>query len=442
MKRKILTLLKQWKNKKDRKPLILKGVRQVGKTYVLKEFGSTCFPKYHYVNFEKEPALESLFQQNLDPKRIINELSFHLDTTINIQQDLIIFDEIQACPKALTSLKYFQEEMPELALCAAGSLLGIHLNSESFPVGKTDFMNLYPMDFEEFLLAMDDEKSVNFLDNISLNSTIPELIHQHLWGQLKEYLIVGGLPEVVSVFRENKQNLFDAFQKVRSKQEALVSAYYADIAKHSGKVNAMHIDRVWQDVPHQLARSQDDSVRKFKFQGIIPGINRYSRLVNVIDWLEGAGLVIKVQVAHSAQLPLAAYTKENAFKLFLFDIGILGAMSNLSPKTIFEHNYGTYKGYFVENFVAQEFLATVQKQLYSWQEGTDEIEFLREIDGAILPIEVKSGIVTKVKSLKVFAKKYSPLYLTIMSANNLYVDPVIGIYRYPLYLAGKFPLRN
>lgn len=442
MNRDLLSHLLQWKIKKDRKPLILKGARQVGKTFLLKAFGSEYFPQCHYINFEKDLALEKLFERNLDPKRIIDELSFYLDHPINIQQDLVIFDEIQACPKALTSLKYFYEDMPALALCAAGSLLGIHLNSGSFPVGKTDFMYMHPLTFTEFLSGIGDEKSAFFIKNISTQTTISDLIHQHLWDRFKLYLIVGGLPEIVDTYRQHQDNVYQALQTVRTKQHELINGYYADIAKHSGKVNAMHVDRIWQSIPSQLARTENGSATKFKFKGVISGIDRYSRLANVIDWLEGAGLIIKVQIAHSAQLPLTAYTKENAFKLFLFDVGILGAMSDLSPKTIFDYDYGTYKGYFAENFVAQEFLTASEKPLYGWQEGTAEVEFLREIHGDIIPIEVKSGWVTQTKSLKVFAQKYRPKFQTIMSANHLFIDKKHHIYRYPLYLAGQFPLSN
>jgi predicted AAA+ superfamily ATPase len=442
MKRKIYPSLIHWKNKIDRKPLILQGARQVGKTYLLKTFGAEHFSKVHYLNFEKNFDLEKLFERNLDPTRIINELSFYLDNPINIKDDLVIFDEIQSCPKALTSLKYFQEELPQLALCSAGSLLGVHLNAGSFPVGKIDFIDMYPMTFSEFLLGIGDEKSATLLENISAQSEIPDLVHTHLWDRLKLYFITGGLPEVVSIFNQHQNDLYNALQFVRVKQNDLIQAYYADIAKHSGKVNAMHVARMWQSVSQQLARTEDGSAHKFKFKDIIPGVNRYSRLVNVIDWLEGAGFIIKIPIINRAELPLAAYTKENAFKLLIFDIGILGAMCDLSPKAILDYNYGTYKGYFAENFVAQEFLAAGTKHLYSWQEGVAEVEFIREIDEAILPIEVKSGWVTRTKSIKAFSQKYQPPYQTIFSANNLYIDTAHHIHRYPLYLASQFPLKD
>lgn len=442
MKRGLISALIEWKTKSGRKPLILEGTRQVGKTYLLKDFGQKHFPQFHYLNFEKDADLEKLFNPNLDPKRIITELSFHLKISIDIERDLIIFDEIQACPKALTSLKYFQEELPQLALCAAGSLLGIHLNAGSFPVGKVDLLNLYPLNFEEFLQGIGDERALAVLQNINVNTEFSDIVHDHLWQQLKLYFVIGGLPEVITTYIQYQENLFQALEKVRLKQDILINNYYADIAKHSGKINAMHIDRLWRSIPQQLARTKDGSIEKFKFKDIIPGIERYNRLANVIDWLEGAGLIIKSHIAYSAQLPLTGYTKENSFKLMMFDVGILGAMSDLPPKTILDYDYGTYKGYFAENFVAEEFLANNVKNLYSWQEKNSELEFLRVIDGNILPIEIKSGNVTHAKSLKAFAEKYHPKYTTIMSANKLYIDKKLHNHCYPLYLAGRFPLKG
>ncbi len=432
--------LSRWKGGKHRKPLLLLGVRQVGKTYILKEFAASHFPSYHYVNFEKEPGLNRLFKPDLNPKRIIDELSFHLGQPINIAEDLVIFDEIQACPKALTSLKYFQEDLPKLRICGAGSLLGIHLAPTSFPVGKVSMLTLCPMSFEEFLMADEDNKSVEILRKLTLSGTIPEIIHEHLWNQMKRYFVVGGMPEAVSTYCENKDNLFVAFSLVREKQDHLITAYYADMAKHSGKINAMHIDRVFRSVPTQLEKEQDGSAGKFRFKGVIPGVSHYQRLASAIDWLVAAGLVIKVNIVNSGNLPFKAHSKENIFKLLLFDIGILGAMCHLSPKVILDYNYGSYKGYFVENFVAQAFYCSGPQELFCWNEKTAEVEFLREIEGQIIPIEVKSGSTTKTKSLKVFSEKYHPIYRVILSGKSFHIDEKNGLHFYPLYLADRFPL--
>jgi len=438
MRRTYLDKLIDWKSKSDRKPLILKGVRQVGKTYLLQHFGKEYFPISHYLNFEKDSRLLKIFEQDLDPKRIISEIELYLSRKINIREDLVIFDEIQVCPRALTSLKYFQEEMPELALTSAGSLLGIYLGPVSFPVGKVDTLTLHPMSFEEFLLAIDEKMASDFLSQVTIETKIPEILHDILWEKLKLYFIVGGLPEVVSTFCSNPSSLYEALEKVRSKQVDIINAYYADIAKHSGKENAMHIERIFRAITIQLAQEQDGNAKKFSFKGVIPGVDRYSRLAGPIDWLQACGLIIKVPICHSAQLPLSAYTKENTFKLYIFDVGILGAMSNLAPKVIYDYDYGSFKGYFAENFIAQEFLYAGARTLYGWSEKNSELEFLQEVEGAIIPIEVKSGWVTQAKSLKVFRERYHPPYSFIFSAKNLSVSDSKELVRCPHYLANQF----
>jgi len=440
MKRLILQNLQEWKKKKNRKPLILKGVRQTGKTYILRKFGASDFSKAHYINFELNGKAATLFNKDFDPKRILNELSFLLDTSIDKNQDLVIFDEIQACPNALTSLKYFAEELPELALCCAGSLLGLHLGDTSFPVGKVDFFHMRPMCFAEFLAANQDHKALNFLNTCTSQDSMSEIIHEHLWQQFKIYLVTGGLPEVVQTYIENKDNLYNALEQVRKKQSEIIYGYYADIAKHSGKVNAMHIERTWAAIPNQLARSQDGSAKRFQFKEIIPGVDRYQRLAHVFSWLQSAELIIKVPIVEHVELPLMAYTEENRFKLYLFDVGILGALSDLSPKVILDYNYGTYKGYFAENFIAQEFIAAGKVNLYSWQEDRSEIEFIYPLENQILPIEVKSGWVTRSQSLNKYANKYHPPFRVTFSAKELYVDLKHHYQNYPLYMAYWFPL--
>ena len=439
MQRKMMNRLVEWKQEIPRKPLLLKGVRQVGKTHLLKEFGRLHFPKCHYFNFEKEPRLAKIFEPDLVPRRILSELSFYLDQPINIEKDLVIFDEIQELPPALTSLKYFQEECSELHLCCAGSLLGLHLSPGSFPVGKVTFETLRPMSFEEFLIANHD-KALPTLQKLTSKDKISEMMHEHLWDQLKRYFVVGGLPEVVATYCEHKDDLFDAFSRVRKKQDDLLNSYYADIAKHSGKVNAMHIDRVFRSVPAQLSQVQDGSVTRFKFRGIVPGVTHYDRLAGAIDWLEATGLAIKVHIVNTGHLPFKGHSKENIFKLLLFDVGILGSMDGLPPKVILDSSYGSYKGYFAENFVAQELICSGKETLFSWQNQKAEVEFLLEIDGQAVPIEVKSGSVTKAKSLKIFSEKYKPPYQVIFSGRPMDIAPGRNKHYYPLYLAGWFPL--
>lgn len=417
------------------------GARQVGKTYILRQFGKESFPSAHYINFEEDENLFTIFQKNLNPKRILQELSFYLNSSINPEKDLLIFDEIQACPRALTSLKYFQEEMPGCAICSAGSLLGLQLGETSFPVGKVESLQMFPMSFEEFLEGSGEIRHSKFLRNLGADESIPEVVHSHLWECLRNYFIVGGLPEVIQTFADHKEDLFSALGLVRQRQTNLIRDYIADIAKHSGKQNAMHIERLWKNIPAQLAREQNASAPKFRFKGVVPGIKAYSRLAGAIDWLLAAGFIIKVHIVNSGKLPFSAYKAESRFKLLCFDVGILGAISQLPPKTIRDYDYGTYKGYFAENFIAQEFRYAGVDQLYSWKEKTAEVEFLREVNGDVFPVEVKSGFVTQAKSLKVFALKYTPEYRTIMSARNLHIDRSNKIHHYPLYLAGRFPLK-
>ncbi len=437
MKRHLMTHLLRWRDNLRRKPLILRGVRQTGKSYLLEAFGQEFFRKYYVINFEKEAWARALFEGDLDPRYIINELRFALKADINITQDLVIFDEIQACPRALTSLKYFCEDLPELALCCAGSLLGLHLNESSYPVGKVDMMHLHPMTFSEFLTGIGDDYAAEYFNNITLHSKISEPMHQQLWERLKHYFVTGGLPEIINIFSEDPIDLYRTTKNVRHKQEELINAYYADIAKHAGKVNAMHIDRTWRAVPNQLFANQDRSTGRFRFKGIIPNVERYSQLVNVIDWLTSAELINKIPIIGSVQLPLGVYSKENIFKVFMFDIGILGSMGALAPQTLLDYKFGTYKGYFAENFVAQQLAVKNYKKIYSWQEDRSEIEFLLDHEGEIIPIEVKSGAVVHAKSLRKYIDKYHPKKSIIFSGNNMQVNPRLNIYHFPLYLAEK-----
>lgn len=441
MKRQIIKKLNAWKTSKLRNPLIVKGARQVGKTYILKEFGRTAFPNYLYVNFEEDEQLEKIFAKDLNPNRILNELRFHLNRDLDIPTDLLIFDEIQSSPRALTSLKYFSEELPQLAICCAGSLLGLQLGAGSFPVGKVDFLEMYPMSFDEFLLGTGEKRAYEFLENCTLETEIPEIVHSRLWELFKIYLVTGGLPGVVNVFNEHKKDLYQAMQAVRNKQNNLILGYEADMAKHCGKQNSMHISRLWRNIPTQLAREQDGSSSKFKFKDVIPGIRGYSQLEGIIDWLHTAGLIIKTYIVKKPRLPLTAFSAENQFKLFFFDTGILGAISKLPPKTILDYQFGTYKGYLAENFAAQQFLDAGADGLFSWKEVTSEVAFLREIEGKLIPIEIKSGWVTQAKSLNIFAQKYAPDYRVIMSAKRLSIDYNRNVHRYPLYLASRFPLK-
>lgn len=442
MKRNILKKLEAWRVSKLRKPLLLQGARQVGKTYSLKEFGKASFHHVHYVNFEQDERFCSAFDGRLDPQSIINNLSLLLGLPIHTANDLLILDEIQQCPRALTSLKYFDENMPDLAVCAAGSLLGVHLGECSFPVGKIDELHLYPMTFQEFLHAGPDDILCHAFESIQELCPLTTVLHQRLWDEFKLYLVTGGLPEVVATFFGMRENFFEAVQAARRIQNRLVAEYIADMAKHCGKQSAMHIERLWRNIPAQLGRDQSGSAQKFVFKNVLPGIQGYERMTGTIDWLEAAGLLIRLPIANCGQLPFSAYTKENFFKLFIFDIGLLGALSQLPAKAILDYQFGTYKGYYAENAIAQAFKASDRDNIACWREGTAEIEFILDVDGEVVPVEVKSGWVTQAKSLKSFADKYKPRQSVVFSGRHAGVDTKLGRCYYPLYLADKFPLKG
>jgi len=414
--------LVEWKRKPNRKPLILRGARQVGKTYLLKEFGQKEFPNVFVLNFEESPQAIKIFDKDLNPTRILNEIQLFLDKPIHPDTDLLIFDEIQRSPNALMSLKYFYEKMPELAVCAAGSLLGIGLSGDSFPVGKVTFLDLYPMNYKEFLLGTGNERLLNYINGHSFSEPLPEWVHDRAWELWKHYLITGGLPEVVDAYRQYKDNFYTGFQKAREVQNDLLNTYMADIAKHSGEMNAIHIERLWRNVPAQLARTQDESAPKFKFKDAVPGFRGFEQLSLPMNWLEKAGLILKTYIIQNIESPLSGQVTENRFKLYMFDVGLLGAMNRLSPAILYNMEFGRYKGYIAENFVAQELVSTGYKNLFCWEGRTSEIEFLIDTEKGIIPLEVKSGINTKAKSLKVFEDRYHPEKSIILSSRNLQIN--------------------
>jgi predicted AAA+ superfamily ATPase len=436
--RNITASLLDWKQSAGRKPLVLRGARQVGKSYALEQFGQTHFAQYHVVNFQENPSVHGLFDKALSPADILQGLEFALDRSINTERDLLIFDEIQDCPRALTSLKYFCEQMPQLALCCAGSLLGVVQGRSPFPVGKVNFLDLYPLSFQEFLGALDEQRALSYLQGLHQGSHIPAPLHEQLLDLLKEYWIVGGMPEVVDTYRHQRTQRKAAFANVRARQQDLLDAYVRDFAKYAESARADRILAVLNNLPAQLAREN----KKFQPSKVISG-GRYANLQSAIDWLSGAGLVIKVPIANAAELPFSAFTQENRFKLYFFDTGLLGALARLSPATLYTGNdlFATFKGAFCENYVAQELHQATGQPLVSWANNTAEIEFILEKAGHILPIEVKSGASGKLKSLNVFMQKYpATLYRTRLSTRPLEINQAAAMHSYPLYLAGQFPL--
>ncbi len=438
MKRDFEEVLIEWKQQKQRKPLLVQGARQVGKTYTLEKFGREYYSNYVTLDFAKNSDLNRMFEPNLDPKRILQDIELYFGMDIQIENTLIIFDEIQLCPNALTSLKYFYQDFPEIHICASGSLLGVGLSVANFPVGKVQREFLYPMSFFEFLNGIGETRLLHTLQAVEQKTEISGIVHQKASELLNEYLIVGGLPEVVAVYAENRNKLIIAYSLVRKLQNELILSYMDDISKHAGKLKAVRIAALFGNIPDQLAKENKVS-RKFTFKGVLPKNSNYSNLEGPIEWLSHAGLIHRVPICNRAQLPLSAYTKANAFVLYLFDVGILGAMLKLDPVVLRDFSFGQFKGFLAENFVLQEFMTTDCKPIYSWRENTAEIEFLISIGSEIIPVEVKAGVNTKAKSLRVFKEKYNPASSLLLSG-KIKKQTKDGNLRLPLYLASLFPL--
>ena len=395
----------RWKLKKGRKPLLLKGARQVGKTWLIEEFGQNEFKTIHSFNFQEDKGLSSIFKHFLNPFNIIKSLELSYSIKINTSTDLIFFDEIQECPEAITSLKFFSEKAPDIPICCAGSHIGVTRIKTSFPVGKIDALILHPMNFQEFL----HNNHYDLLELFKKSKPIPEILHNKLLELLKVYFAIGGMPEPNKIYNNKRELNQEIFREIRDIQNQIITGYQSDFAKHAGKVNANHINRVFENIPMQIMKNTDFSVSRYKFKGVIPGYSKYSQLIGPIEWLIKAGLCQPIHVVEHPTIPLKAHRKENIFKLMLLDIGLLNAMNNLSLKNILQQDFGSYKGYLAENFTAQELISHGHSDLYSWVGRTSEVEFLLQIENSVIPLEVKSGNrVSRTKSLDTYINKYSP----------------------------------
>jgi predicted AAA+ superfamily ATPase len=429
MQRDIYQDLQQWKESKRRKPLIINGARQVGKTYALKQFGKQAYQKVAYLNFEKDEKIANYFNGSLDPKELIKTLTIHTGVEIEPENTLIILDEIQECPKALNSLKYFCEEANTYHVASAGSLLGVKISrAKGFPVGKVNFLHLYPLTFFEFLSATNHGKLREFLESYSTYDSLPTPLHDQLVNLLKLYLYIGGMPEVVYEYAQN-ENL----NTVRDIQLEILDSYERDFAKHAPANEVMKITTVWKQVHRQLAKEN----KKFIFSAIRQSA-RGRDYEEAIQWLVDAGLVYKSYLVETPKFPLSAYADSNTFKLFLVDVGLLGAQSHLSTHAVIEGDllFTEFKGALTENFVAQELIASKKSALYYWaSSGTAEVDFLIESDHRINPLEVKAGSSSKKKSLLVYGEKYAPTQLSRATLMNLKHDG--NIYNYPLYMVSR-----
>lgn len=432
MNRDIYKLLEEWKQSARRKPLVLNGARQVGKTYSLKHFSKTSYKNMAYLNFEKDEKLGQYFEGTLDPKQLIKILSIHTEVEIEPHYTLLILDEIQECPKALNSLKYFCEEANEYHVVAAGSLLGVKTaGGKGFPVGKVNFLHMYPLTFFEFIAALGQEKTRDFLEEYSTYEPIPNPMHEKLIQLLKLYFFIGGMPEAVAEYAKEEK-----LHVVREIHLEILNAYEKDFAKHAPTHEIMKITTIWKQVHRQLAKEN----KKFIFAAIRKSA-RGRDYEEAIQWLSDAGLIHKSYLVQSPKFPLSAYANNNIFKIFLSDVGLLGAQSNLSARTIIDGNllFAEFKGALTENYVAQELMATKRAEPYYWtSEATAEVDFLMEEGHEIYPLEVKAGESQKKKSLLVYNQKYAPSKLIRATAMNVKHDG--NIYNYPLYLISRFPL--
>ncbi|MFZ3272900.1 MAG: ATP-binding protein [Lutibacter sp.] len=401
MKRTKLAELIAWKKGKSRKPLIIRGARQVGKTWLMKEFGNTQYAQTVYVNFEKNKRLKTLFTDDFDIKRIIVALQAESGLTIDAENTLLIFDEIQAVPEAITALKYFCEDAPEYHIVAAGSLLGVALHAHiSFPVGKVAFMDLYPLTYLEFLGAIGENALVEMLH--SADWILITAYKTKFMERLRQYYYVGGMPEAVLKFSENNN-----FKEVRAIQKQILEAYEQDFSKHAPLEIVPRIRMIWNSIPAQLAKEH----RKFIY-GLIKEGSRAKDYELAISWLIDCGQVTKVCRATKPAIPLKAYEDRSAFKLFLVDVGLLAAMGNIDAKTLLEGNaiFSEFKGALTEQYVFQQMNSTNAYVIYYWsaERSSAEIDFLVQYNSFIVPIEVKAEENLQAKSLKVFTEKFSP----------------------------------
>ena len=397
MKRNAIKELYEWKENNDRKPLVILGARQVGKTWLMKEFGKEAYKKCAYVNFEDNDDLCGMFEHDFDIQRIIANLQWATDVTID-EDTLIILDEIQEAPRGITALKYFQEKAPQYHVIAAGSLLGIAMHkNDSFPVGKVDFMHLYPLSFYEFLNAIGEKKMVDLLQ--AKDWTMLTMVRAKFEERLRQYYFVGGMPAAVLAFVNDGD-----LNKVRTIQKSIIEAYERDFSKHAPAIEVPRIRMVWHSIPSQLSKEN----RKFIY-GMIKEGARAKDFELAIEWLKDAGLIYKVNRCKKAQLPLAAYEDFSAFKMFLSDIGLMGAMSNIPVQSLLNGNmlFSDFKGALTEQFVLQQMKTNQSLSIYYWSADNSrgEIDFLVQQEEKVIPIEVKAEENLQAKSLRMFVER-------------------------------------
>jgi len=430
MYRNLLESLKEWKMKKGRLPLILKGARQVGKTWLLTEFGKTCFEDVLYINFENTPNLNEIFDGIIEPQRIIDMLGALNGKKIIPEKTLLIFDEVQEVPRALTALKYFAEGAPEYPICCAGSLLGVALHKgTSFPVGKVEFLTLQSLTYKEFLEANNEQELVNFIEKTDIVA-FPQPFVDKLTDYLKLYFVIGGMPAAVNAWLEHRD-----FAKVEEKQLAILDTYQQDFSKHAPSATVPKLRYLWNSIPSQLAKEN----KKFVY-GLVKEGARAREYEDALLWLLDSGLIRKVGRITKGALPLKAYEDLKAFKLYHLDIGLLRVMSELSPKAITEslRIFEEFKGSLTEQFVLQELSShTSIRNIYYWtSDATAEVDFVFSDGLDVFPLEVKASENLQARSLKVYREKYDTKIAIRSSLSNLRFDE--GLLNIPLYAFFNF----
>lgn len=413
MYRKIMIFLEAWKNSVHRKPLILQGARQVGKTYSILEFGRTHYENVAYFNFETNPKLNETFEENISPDYLIPILSHIAGQTIVKEKTLIVFDEIQLCERALTSLKYFCENAPDYHIIVAGSLLGVAVNRAkfSFPVGKVDMKTLYPMDMEEFMLALGENDLVEQIKKcFQTNTPLPSALHDASMQLYRQYLVVGGMPECVMHFAETKDYIL-----VRHTQDTILASYLNDMGKYNTPNKVKKIMLVYDSITVQLSRKNT----RFQYKLIKKG-GRASEFENAIEWLCLSGIVSQVYKVEQIKKPLENYRDIDAFKIYVSDLGLLCANKDLAANDILYmvEEINDFKGGMAENYVNVQFSINGYRTYYWESERGAEIDFIIQRDGQLIPIEVKSADNTRAKSLKVYMDTYKPAYAIKLSAKN------------------------
>ena len=393
--------LLKWKQSKRRKPLIIEGARQVGKTWLMKEFGKQAYTETIYINFDSNSRMAELFASDLDTDRLIMGLELYAGHKIDPDNSLLIFDEVQEVPRALASLKYFYENTPQYHIVCAGSLLGIALHQgTSFPVGKVDFLKLYPLSFKEFLIATDKERFAELLDKQDFGMIT--CFKQTYIDSLKQYYFIGGMPEAVQSFAENKD-----FNEVREIQKHILAAYEQDFSKHAPNEIVSRLRRVWNSIPSQLAKEN----KKFIY-GLVRDGARAKDYETAIMWLSDCGLVHKISRVNAAGIPLRANEDLKAFKLFVVDVGLLGCMAGLRQRTLLDGNalFVEFKGALTEQYVCQQLKTIEDLEVYYYtnDRGSCEVDFVVDTGEQIVPVEVKAEVNLRAKSLKTYQEKFSP----------------------------------